>query len=382
MLWLLLLSVVRADSFIVEMGDPVELRSSGAWVRVFPTQDGWIAALGSNSSFYTADVYKTGPGLNDWEMSPKRQVVDNSDLVDHAIKRCPDGSYLHAASGRNLEGGGSEYLYLWRYDEDFSILAHSELRAGQGTHAHNDPNLMCSDAGKGVFLSILGLEYATDFFSLDAELNALEVISVRDNPRGNGGGVLYDVHQDKVIQIGMDYNRPLTVNVYDSDLVWVESEEVALLSSPLRAYWAQGLIKVGEYYLLAHMGKDDAWMGSDKGDVFLSVLDKNWMLVEQQRVTSLEDGEAAMRPWVARKGDQVLLSFDLYNEQTIVEAKLDLSTFGLDGSEPDTGVVPGGDWVDPDEGVYAKRECGCESSEALLLMPMYLVYGWRRRSGI
>ena len=63
----------------------------------------------------------------------------------------------------------------------------------------------------------------------------------------------------------------------------------------------QGVIQVGEYFVVAHMGRDDAWNGSDKGDVFLGVFDQSWDLVEQHRLTTYENGDAAMRPWVARK---------------------------------------------------------------------------------
>ena len=191
--------------------------------------------------------------------------------------------------------------------------------------------------------------------------------------------MLFDVHKERIVQTGIAQNDPLAINVYDSNFGLVETAEVELLQPPLRAYWAQGLIQIGDYFVLAHMGKDDAWMGSDKGDVFVSILDRDWMLVEQQRVTFLEDGEGAMRPWVARKGDQMLVSFDLYTEQTIVEMRLDLSQFGLDGSEPDTGVDPGGTWVaaSPDSDA---AECGCKSSEATLVLPWCILWGIRRRS--
>ena len=58
---------------------------------------------------------------------------------------------------------------------------------------------------------------------------------------------------------------------------------------------------MGDYFIVAHMGRDQAWQGSDKGDVFLGVFDQRWELVEQRRLTTYENGDAAMRPWVARK---------------------------------------------------------------------------------
>jgi len=384
MLWLLS-QVVGAEPFITEMGTPVEIRSAGAWIRVFPTENSWVAAMGSNQTFYVGTLQKTGDALTDWELTEKRQVVELSGLIDHGIKRCPDGSYLHAASGMPPEGdqGGepTDYLHLWRYDENFEILQYAEFREGIGTHAHNDPNLICSPNTTGLLLSIQGYQFATDLFVLNQELALDRVIPLEDYPRGNGGSVLYDVHDDEYIQLGMAHDKPLTINRYDADWNLIDTVDREVVDAPLRAYWPQGLIKVGDYYIVAHMGKDDAWQGSDKGDVFLGVFDQSWDLVEQQRVTTYEDGEAAMRPWVARKGNQLLVSFDLYNEQQIVEAKLNLSAFGLDGSEPDTGVDPQGDWNAPVSEEYANKEsqCGCQSGEAALWFPLVLLLSMRRR---
>jgi hypothetical protein len=383
LLWLS--QIAFGQEFITDVGAPVEIRSAGAWIRVFPTEDKWVAALGSNQSFYAGTLQKTGDGLTDWELVDKRQIVELTGLIDHGIKRCPDGSYLHAASGMppeaTMDGPPIDYLHLWRYNEDFEILAYKEFRAGIGTHAHNDPNVICAPDAKGVLLSIQGFQFATDLFTIDENLEVQEIISLEDYPRGNGGSVLYDVRADEYVQLGMAHDAPLTVNRYTSEWELIESMEEDLVESPLRAYWPQGMIQVGDYYIVAHMVRDEAWLGSDKGDVFLGVFDESWSLVEQRRVTTYEDGEAAMRPWVARKGSQLLLSFDLYNEQQVVEAVLDLSAFGLDGTEPDTGVDPQGEWSAPNNEVDKNEsKCGCSSSEALLWLPLLPVIGYRRRN--
>ena len=46
LLWLS--QVAFGQPFVVDVGDPVEIRSAGAWIRVFPTEGDWVAALGSN----------------------------------------------------------------------------------------------------------------------------------------------------------------------------------------------------------------------------------------------------------------------------------------------------------------------------------------------
>jgi len=364
----LLGKLVFAQEFISDIGEPTELRSAGAWVRVIPDEEGWKVALGSNRSFYIADLYKTGDGLEDWEITPKEQVTDITDLVDHALKKCPDGTYLHIASGDAGDGTLNDMGHLWHYDADFNVLTYQPLTAGIGTHSHNDPNLVCSNVAKGVALSIQGMEFATDFFALNDDLEVEEIIAMEPYPRANGGGSFTDETEGVVHFIGMDHNRPLHINSYDMNWTLVGSTEVELLDAPLREYWPQGIIEVGEYYLVVHMGKDDAWLGSDKGDVFLSILDKQFEFVTQYRITTYEDGEAAMRPWIARRGSQLLFSFDAFGEQMIVEAILNLEEFGLSEESPDTGVKPDGYWAEE-----KTTECGCSGASAAISIPLIFI---------
>ena len=79
------------------------------------------------------------------------------------------------------------------------------------------------------------------------------------------------------------------------------------------------------------------------------------------------------------EGEQLLVSFDLFNEQQVLEARLDLSRIWLRWNEPDTGSGSGrrggsNRW----EMVQPRRECGCESSEAAVL-PFWYVDGYRSR---
>ena len=61
-----------------------------------------------------------------------------------------------------------------------------------------------------------GISLQHRLFSLDAKLQVKEVISLEDYPRGNGGGVIYDVQSDEYIHLGMAMIN-LTVNRYDSN---------------------------------------------------------------------------------------------------------------------------------------------------------------------
>ena len=357
MLWLLSSLASAEENFILEIGEPVELGSAGPWIRVFPREDDWMATLGTNQSFYIGDLRKTGDDLEDWEMLDKRQIIDRVGLVDHGIQNCPDGTYFHVASART---DSDEMFYLWQYDSEFSVISSDTLTRFSGTHAHNDPNVLCSSNWKGIAQSIQGLQFQTDFVSLNDDLSFNEVLSLEDYPRGNGGGSLVNRDGD-ILYFGMSHGNPLQVNRYDSNWNFLEGAEINLVESPLRAYWAQGVIEVGDYYLLAHMAKDDAWLGSDKGDVFLAIIDKDLTLVESHRITTYEDGEAAMRPWIERKGDQALMSFDAFNQQVIVELKLNLEALGYN------------------EKVQEGKACSCGEADAALFSSLFILSLFRRK---
>jgi hypothetical protein len=111
------------------------------------------------------------------------------------------------------------------------------------------------------------------------------------------------------------------------------------------------------------MAKDDAWLGSDKGDVFLAIIDKDLTLVESHRITTYEDGEAAMRPWIERKGDQALMSFDAFNQQVIVELRLNLEALGYNDKE----------------NVEKAKACSCGEADVALFSSLFILSLFRRK---
>ena len=75
---------------------------------------------------------------------------------------------------------------------------------------------------------------------------------------------------------------------------------------------------------------------SDTGDVWLHVFDEDFNLLEQQKLTNYGSGrDSAMRPWMERKDDLLLVSYDILTKHTFVAVKLN-----LDGVEAvDTGFA-------------------------------------------
>ncbi|MBM73913.1 MAG: hypothetical protein CMK59_00825 [Proteobacteria bacterium] len=341
-MFVLCISVALSQDWITEIGDPVELTQGGTWARAIPTEEGWKIGLGGGDYFRIASLTKVGNSLEDWILEEPVVITDRSDLLltDHAIKKCPDGSFLHVASIRSPEQE-SPSAYTWHYDQGFEILSSGFVAKNSEIHQFNDPALLCSHLVQGVGSSIQGDAFGNHFFHLN-ESEIEEVVEIKQYPRLNGGGMITDVFKNRIYALGMDYNRPLQINVLDESLNFLRKHRVDLSEAGKRAYWPQGVIQIGAYFLVSYMVRDDDWLGGDQGDVRLAVFSSSWKLEKVYEITSFEES-AAMRPWVARSGDQLLISFDAYTKHMLVEARLDLAAFGLERDVVDTGVRPQ-DW--------------------------------------
>jgi len=123
------------------------------------------------------------------------------------------------------------------------------------------------------------------------------------------------------------------------------------------------LLRVGDYYLVAVMGRDEsAGFQQDEGDMYAVVLDDDWSVVETTQLTFNEAPHGGMRPWVARRGDEILFAYDVDVEHFIVEVTINAELFGLDLSERDTGINPVNPATETSEINKTKTGCGCSSS--------------------
>ena len=138
----------------------------------------------------------------------------------------------------------------------------------------------------------------------------------------SGGAFLTDVHENLIHAIGFGlFTRDLMILTYDEDFNLIEENQVPVLTE-WRSYWSQGFLQVGDYFLVALMGAEDMNPDGDEipdppnpsgddGNVFLIVLDRDWNVVEEHQLTDHPQGWGGMRPWIARKGDQVLMTYDV-----------------------------------------------------------------------
>jgi hypothetical protein len=324
-----------AGDFIVATGPEVELQNSGTWARVIATADGWKLAHASNGDFYVADLSKTGDALGDWEMDrdSRVQLTQHGELKDHAIKRCPDGTYLHVASA-NVEQN-NDSAYGWRYSADWEVIAQAPIEEREPARAHNDMGLYCSALGAGVAFGGDGGPPA--ILSIDADLDATVAKELDFSVRATGAGMWVDPEAEIISMFYTDFAGNLYRLDMDPQLNQLSSVNRPITEPDLRAYWPQGVLRVGDYWLVAHMVRpQQTSTGGDDGNVRLLVVDDELQIQDEATLTDNAIEDAGMRPWIARKGDQVVMSYDRQRQHTVMEIRLDLDAFNVD-PDADTG---------------------------------------------
>jgi hypothetical protein len=365
MLALLLTAAALAQTFIVDAAEPVSLRVAGTWTRALHTDDGWKLAFGTADTFWLSDLEQaTADDPTSWVLTGDRtDLQDRSGTKDHAISRCPDGTWLHVASANVTEPNDS--AYAWRHAADFSLLASVTLEEGATERMHNDMVIFCSRLGTGAVFPASGLGggIGNTVFPLDDDLSIGGLFSIDELPRAEGGAILTDATEDLRYQTGGDQlGQGLVVRTYDADWTSLSLTELDLIDPPLRAFWPQRLMQLGDYFLLAFVARDDRAGNGDLGNIYVAVLDRDWTMLERTKVTSEADNAGiSMRPWMERHGRQLLVSFDAETQHTIAELTIDPVAFGLseDDLYADTAWTPDDDDTASDDTITTTDDSGC-----------------------
>lgn len=345
---MLLLSCALAADLVTDVGAPVPLAPGGNWARVLPADEGW--------DFFWA----AGGDYNHLPMSDELVVVDQgrvpltgrTNLVDHAIVRCPDGTLLHAASG-NLDQF-NDSAWAFRYASDLGRTDEGTIEERRADVAHNDLPLACGGEGR----DLVGFDYG-EIRWLGADLGVTED-ALSDAPQLQGASFRWD--GDELVVYSINYQGPLSVRRYASDLTPLGHVDLELAEPGDYVWWPQANLKIGQYELVAYMtrGLDESW-SADTGNVWVVVLEDG-AIVQKLPVTTLPPGNGAMRPGLARKDDRVIVSYDVNLVPTVSPLTLDLGDVAFE----DTGDGTGG------------GGCGCGGEgggAALLLLPGL----WTRR---
>jgi len=377
------LSVAQAG-IVAEVGPPVLVGTSGTWVRALPTDSGWRLGLGTNGNYHIGDLRQTGPGLADWEFDQRgwSQVTDHGDLKDYNVQICPDGGYYVAASANIVDHNDS--AYSWFSDADLNIVANGIIEETVPERAHNDMAAMCSPWGTGAAFGGYSGTSSSDSFFFEQDTTATNTRTINIGERFMmGAGLLADAPTDRIILTTADFDGVLTITTYSPE--WAQLDEVSLtVAEPgQRTYWPSGIIRVGQFYMLVMMSTEAGEVGGgDTGNVHLFILTEDFDIEEEHKLTNLAGGwDGAMRPWIARRDDLLIVSYDVDTKHTFQAISLDLS--GVE--EVDEGFDEDADGSDDDAVSEDGDKGGCSTAAggtgaaAFALLAVGLV-GRRRES--
>ena len=366
---LLLASAAMGQDLITDVGPISPLPTGGPWARALALGEGqWALAFTANGGYYRAPLEAEAGG--GWSVRDDRKVAlnDTSELKDHAIARCPDGSWLHVASA-NVDVP-NDSAYAWRYDEDFGLLASGIVEEREPARPHNDLPLACTELFEGTLLSEIAQRPTGNFFRIGDDAQLAEMLPAEDEPIHTGSSLLRSGDGARLLHLGITpfTNTPMVINAYDDQLQLAEQHEVPLAQPPERAYWPQGALALGEdYVMVAYMVRDDtdpAFSSGDEGDVHVAILDARdgYAVAESRAITDYASRDvAAMRPGLARQGDQVLLTFDAENRPVVVELTLDLGALGV----TDDGLPSGGGDDDTASTLSSDEGRGCQAAPGI-----------------
>lgn len=369
MLLLIALPALAAP-YITHVGDAVPLTVGGGWPRANAREDGTWDFLWSAGGDYNRLPMSADLAVVDRD---RQSLTGRTDLVDHGLAACPDGTWLHVASGNVDDFNDSAWAF--RYDADFELVATATVEERVSDRAHNDMAVICAPGVQGVtFITSQG---GAVFIPLDADAAPGEETSLPDAPRMTGGSLAWEAERGTFVAMNFDQQGTLQLVRYSAALEAEDAWSLELLDPPQRGYWAQGALRVGQHWLLAHMARDDdeGW-AADEGDVWVHVLDLDWNVLESHQVSFNTPPTGGMRPGLARMGDQVLVLYDVNVAPVAYALTIDEDAFGPDPEAPDDEGETGLDYPPP-----AGEGCGCATTGAGTgwLGLAGLLLAWRRR---
>jgi len=353
-----------AEGYFAEVGPAVQMPTGGNWVRAFPDDEGWLLGLATGVGYGLLPLKSTGSGPSDWTVTEAERwwQVQQENLADHNLKRCPDGSWLHIATGQTSVGDDSAWWF--RHDAQWNTIGTGAVDLDNTSLHHSDPSVMCSRVGEGVLFAPRASDAGMAvFFEVGSTGDAARGAEVSKEPVPTGGALITDVYTHEIHRLGVDGPAGNLIHVvYDEEWNELDRWMDNPLPGPELVYWPQGILQLGDHWLVGMLGNSDPNGGGNRARPFLVVYDRDWNAVE---VLDLEV-EGAGRPWLSRKGDLLLYTFDVSLKPTLVGIRLNLSAFGVSATDPDTGLNPDAFQGAPDSDDTGlpedKAGCGCASA--------------------
>ena len=375
------LFAIAHAGYIAEIGDEFVMAPNGTFHRSAPNgPDGWLFFIGTGGSYKAAETDND----HSWDRGNPdnfHDLMEREDIIDRGITRCPDGTWLYAGSGTQTIANDSGYLF--KASADLVKTNEATVDEGATDRVHNDMALVCAKVWSGVIYNQSQAGYG---FEVDPDGNITGEVVFDGAPGMMGGGILALDDAEELLLFGQAHSNGAEVAWarYDADQQFVDSGETTLINDfPGKVFWPQGVLRVGDIYALAFMAREhDSDIKVGEGDVWVALLDSNLELLESAQLTAFRGtGKGSMRPGISRRGDTLVISYDVQVEPRLTEVKLNLDAFDIPGDSADPSGW--GDSGDDGGGIPPIRACGCglgaSSGGSALGLAALVLWGRRRR---
>ena len=331
---LILAHLALAAPIFLTASSGTQLDVDGNWPRAFPADGGWWVTNAAGGEYNLQFV------LDDLtpDRSSRRVLTSKGHLQDHAITQCPDGTFLHTASSSTTENDDTAYIF--RYDADFNLLDEGVVAESDTAGIYADLPIICSEDFVGV--AYWADEAGRDFryVPINDDLSVGTPADLDDCTLSMGAAMFEDEGLLKVLGFG-GKDGGLLVSDYDSSFATVDSREIPVAMAGWTAYWSQGIMRVGDTYLVAHMESEDKYSWTtQQGDFFVSAFDLDWNLIESMQLSHNTAPVGGTQPGFALKDDKLLVMYSLNLKNWAYEVTIDLAAAGVE--EEDTGTVDTG----------------------------------------
>jgi len=327
MLAFLVAAAVHAQP-IVAVGEPdnMGITCSCHWTRLFARGDGSVDLFVTGGGNYTHNtLVRQANGR--WRTSGSaRALTSIGELVDHAVARCPDGTWLHVASANRTELLDDSF-YMMHYGLDLELLNQRLVVDGDTVLRYNDAPILC-DAN-----TVATVGHPRDYDSHDGVLlwfasdGTVSRESYLDTiPPVGGSSLIWDARREEYLSfraLGPESN--LFVVFLDRDFQQTAPwKEIALDPRPPYLSWPQTVIPFGDGYAVAHLvRREGVAYSTDSGDIQVTILDADLDLLQSVQVTEIADGGGAHRPSLTRVGDELLVGYEESIQPRLVVLQLD-----------------------------------------------------------
>lgn len=332
------IAVASAGDVFGTVGPETTYGRGGGWARFYAVNEGyWYFQVSGGDGW----VDLVNDDLSGYDDRNRTQLTQHGALQDVQMERCPDGGWLLV--GSYTKTAFDDSAQAWRYESDFTQRWTLVVAESDDSQAHNDMVPVCSTAGEGtIFANAHGSMNSTavyvDFIGGSVQdTTALPDVAAEGASwaqTADGGHVVVEVPGP-----GHDY-----VRIHEYDAAWTAGE-VTQVSLPggSNLIWPQRIAAYGEGWLLIYLASDAN--DGQGGRVWMAALDADFQLLDSHQIT--DDGVGNHRPWFARKGSTLALTYER-NVQPYARLA-DLGSDGGDDGIPDT-ADPGGDGEGDDTG--------------------------------